>query len=324
MAKVFISYSKRDYMGDDGVVIPGNFVDMVTSALSENGVDYWIDREGLDGGVTFAEEISRNISQCETFLFLSSKNANSSPWTLREISTAIDFGKKIIPVKMDSSDYAPPVALYLSSVQYIDWMELGKDEALQRIVRRTSGRGSGIDESRLLGRKSIPWHTVLTLDAALIVLTAAYAVLSYKFLWAATLRSTAIMGGLVGYVCEFGILLSVYYIFRLKRLRKCTFALPALLVFLMFLSGLLLEDQGILSGGIMLLVGWAGVAADCFIGSRGKRSLIRQMDSQQTLLERSDPENLIFVYLAIKAVIIVIAHYFNLSASNTLISPLLF
>ena len=323
MARVFISYSKKDYIGDDGKVVPGCDLDKIISALSSAGISYWIDREGLDGGVTFATVISQNIKECDTVLFLSTVNANASPWTLREISTAVDFGKKILPVRMDGGEYSPSVALYLSPVQYIDWREMGQEESLRRIVRRLSG-GPTADDSYLLGGKSIPWHTVLTLDAALIVLTVVYAILTYQFLWAATLRSTEIMGGFVGYVCEFGVLSSIYYVFRLKRLRKSTFAFPALVTFLVFLAGLLLEDTSVLIGAAMLVVGWSAIAVDCAIPSKGKKSLLRQMDPAQTLLSRSDPENLLLIYLLFKALIIVVAHYLDLSATNTLISPFLF
>ena len=314
MAKVFISYSKKDYVGDDGQIIPGSFVDKVMGTFSAEGISYWIDREGLDGGVTFAEEISRNIRDCDTFLFLSSAAANSSPWTLREISTAIEFGKKVLPVKTDSSSYDPSVALYLSSIQYIDCTELGEEETIKRILKRSSGRTTG-DDLRIFGRKSIPWHTVLVLDAALIVLTTVYAILSYMFLWASTLRSTEIMGGLVGYVCEFGLLTSIYYIFRLKRLRKSYFAFPALVVFFMVMAGLLLDDKGILVSSLLLLIGWIGIAVDCLIGTWSKKSLFHQMDHDTVLLRRSDPENVILVYLVIKAVIMVMAYHLGLDIS---------
>ena len=70
MAKVFISYSKRDYMLENGLLVPGNVIDIITNALSNNGISYWIDREGLDAGVTYAEHIAKNIKDCDVFLFL--------------------------------------------------------------------------------------------------------------------------------------------------------------------------------------------------------------------------------------------------------------
>ena len=78
MAQVFISYSKRDYIDEDGQVIGGSVVDRIIKTLSDNGISYWIDREGLDVGVTYADTISKSIKECDTFLFLSSQTANSS------------------------------------------------------------------------------------------------------------------------------------------------------------------------------------------------------------------------------------------------------
>ena len=63
MAQVFISYSKSDWIAPDGSAIPGSPVGRVLAALEEAGVSYWIDREGLGGGVTFAERIAAKESQ---------------------------------------------------------------------------------------------------------------------------------------------------------------------------------------------------------------------------------------------------------------------
>lgn len=139
MAKVFISYSKRDYINDNGKVIRDNVIDKVIKTLSDHDIAFWIDREKLDPGVTFASIIANNIRDCDYFLFLSSSNSNSSPWTLREISMAIDSAKTVIPVRLDDSRYADPVSLYLASIQYIDWAELGELESLKRIVKRIKG-----------------------------------------------------------------------------------------------------------------------------------------------------------------------------------------
>ena len=37
-------------------------------------------------------------------------------------------------MRLDASSYDDAVSLYLSSVQYIDWVELGPETALERIV----------------------------------------------------------------------------------------------------------------------------------------------------------------------------------------------
>ena len=153
MAQVFISYAKKDHIADDGKVIPGNAVDKILDAFVREGISYWIDREQLSGGDTYAARISHNIKECDVFLFLSSEAANASEWTRREIGTAVQFGKRIIPVRLDKSSYDDAVSLYLSSVQYIDWKELGEEAALERIVARVKHPGfddaSDIDYGKL-------------------------------------------------------------------------------------------------------------------------------------------------------------------------------
>ena len=313
MARVFISYSKRDYIGEDGQVIPGNVVDIICKALSDNGISYWIDREGLGVGVAYAEAISKSIKECDTFLYISTENANSSDWTLREISTAIDFGKSVLPIKVDHSQYADAVALYLASVQYIDWSELGAEESLRRIVSRVSG-ADGDEGLRVFEKPRLPKLTAIVLYSGLVFLTAVYACLTYQFLWAKSLRSSEILGGLVGFVVEFGVLLSIYYIIRLLRLRKCTFIVPALVTGGVFLSGMLLRDVPVMFCAGLLFIGWLFVLAACFLGRRKGKNYFALMSNDQMILSPKDPENLLLLYLIFKAIIIVCAHYWVLSA----------
>lgn len=324
MAKVFISYSKRDYVGDDGKVIPNNAIDKILRVLSENNISYWIDRDGLDVGTTYAEKIAKNIKECDIFLFLSTENANNSPWTLREISTAIDFGKTILPIKIDHSHYADSVALYLSSVQYIDWVEYGAEEALRRLVSRLKGDNIGSTTLRHFSKDGIPKFTSIILHIGLVFLTGIYACLTYQFLWAKELRSSEIIGGLAGFVCEFGVLLSIYYILRILRMRRCVFAMPAIVTGVTFLLGMLLRDTDVLLSATLLLFGWIFILACCLVKGKGRKNFFKVMNKEQMILKVSDPENLILIYVIIKAAIIVIAHYMGLSMSNTLVSPYLF
>lgn len=308
MAKVFISYSKRDYIGDDGKVIGGNVIDKVIKSLSDHGVEFWIDREKLDPGETYASIIANSISNCDVFLFLSSANSNSSPWTLREISMAIDSGKTVLPVRLDNSKYAQPVALYLASIQYIDWHELGEHESLERIVARVQGPEQD-DGMRRFEKKKLPLATSCVIYAGIAFLTFVYAVLTYQFLWARSLRSDEIMGGLVGYACEFGVLMSIWYLVRLIRLRKSTFIFPAVVSVIVLLFGMLMNDPDIIWCSVLLFFGWIFVAIMCAVGDKRRKSFFKQMGREQILARATDPENLIFLYLLFKAIIIVWEHY---------------
>ena len=102
---VFISYSRKDYVDENKNVIPGNVVSKIKDALSEAGISYWFDEEGIYSGQNFTEKIVSNIEASKIFLFLSTANSNESKWTSKEIATADEFGKHIIPVRIDKTPY---------------------------------------------------------------------------------------------------------------------------------------------------------------------------------------------------------------------------
>ena len=309
MAQVFISYAKRDYIAADGSAVPGNFVDKILEAFHREGITYWLDREQLAGGDTYAARISRNIQACDVFLFLSTEAANASEWTRREIGMAVTFGKRIIPVRLDNSSYDDAVSLYLSSVQYIDWMELGQKAALERIVALV--KHPSIDTTTGIEFGKLPRFTTGILYAALVVLTAIYALLTYLFLWSKTLQSSEVIGGLVGFVGEVALLMSVYYVLRMLRKRRCVFLLPVLLVGMMLCAAFLTNRTDLFVCAGLLILGWGALFLCGFIQTPTRKSFFRQMSKEQTLLKLNDPENLLLVYLAVKCAIVVVGHWFE-------------
>ena len=309
MAQVFISYAKKDYINPDGSSVPGNFVDPILEAFKKEGISYWLDREQLAGGDTYAARIARNIKECDVFLFLSTQAANASEWTQREISAAISNGKRIIPVRLDDSSYDDAVSLYLSSIQYIDWMELGKDRALECIVAQV--KHPSMDISNEIGYGKLPKFTSGVLYTALIVLTAIYALLTYLFLWSKTLQSSEVIGGLIGFVGEAALLLSIYYVLRMLRKRHCIFLLPVLLIGLVLCTAFITNRLDLFICAGLLTIGWLALFLCCFVKEPDRKSFFQQMSKEQTLMKINDPENLIIIYLVIKCAIVVIGHWFE-------------
>ena len=309
MAQVFISYAKKDYIATDGSAVPGNFVDKIIEAFQNEDISYWLDREQLAGGDTYAARITRNIKECDVFLFLSTEAANSSEWTRREIGTAVQFGKRIIPVRLDNSSYDDAVSLYLSSVQYIDWMELGQKQALERIVAQI--KYPSLDVANGIGYGRLPRFTAGVLYAALLFLTAIYALLTYLFLWSKTLQSSEVIGGIVGFVGEAALLLSIYYVLRMLRKRRCIFLLPVLLVGLVLCAAFLTNRLDLFVCAGLLALGWGALFLVCFIRTPERKSFFEQMSREQTMMKLNDPENLLVVYLVIKCAIVVIGHWFE-------------
>ena len=309
MAQVFISYAKKDYIAADGSAVPGNVVDKIIGAFKREGITYWLDREQLAGGDTYAARITRNIKECDVFLFLSTEAANSSEWTRREIGTAVQFGKRIIPVRLDASSYDDAVSLYLSSVQYVDWMELGEKTALERIVAQV--KHPSFDASNGIEFGKLPRFTTVTLYAALLFLTGVYALLTYLFLWSKTLQSSEVIGGIIGFIGEAALLLSIYYVLRMLRKRRCIFLLPALLVGLVLCAAFLTNRADLFVCAGLLALGWGGIFLSCLVRTPSRDSFFSQMSKEQTMMKLNDPENLIIVYLVVKCAIVVIGHWFE-------------
>jgi hypothetical protein len=55
---------------------------------------------------------------------------------------------------------------------------------------------------------------------------------------------------------------------------------------------------------------WLGIYLVCLYHTDKRKSLFRQMSREDVLLRINDPENLILVYLVLKAVVVVLGHFF--------------
>ena len=106
---IFISYSNKD----------SQIVHKYAKFLEDYGYKVWYDVKGLYGGAKFAGEIADAIEASQLFVFFSSENSNKSEWTKGEIFMAQKFGKQILPVKLDDSDYEKSVMIVLLPLHYI-------------------------------------------------------------------------------------------------------------------------------------------------------------------------------------------------------------
>lgn len=102
-------------------VIPDNEVSKIKEALTAAGITFWFDEEGIYSGDEFGEKIVTNIEAARVFVYLSTANANSSPWTSREIATADEMKKFIIPVRIDHTPYNRKVLFRIADRSYIDY-----------------------------------------------------------------------------------------------------------------------------------------------------------------------------------------------------------
>ena len=93
--KVFISYSRRDK----------EMAEHLCNILKENGIEYWIDKEGLYSSSNYKELIVDAIDVSKAVLFISSANSNASINVIREIGYAVNMSKPILPLILDDASY---------------------------------------------------------------------------------------------------------------------------------------------------------------------------------------------------------------------------
>ncbi len=122
MLKLFISYSRADYIDENGQVLVDSPVNAILEALkATNAIDVWIDVHEHYSGKYFASVLAKKIMWADKILFLSSQNSNSSEWVSKEILYAFENKKEILPVLLDNSTYNVDFALILTGIDYIEY-----------------------------------------------------------------------------------------------------------------------------------------------------------------------------------------------------------
>ncbi len=110
---VFLSYSSSDAL----------FVQNIVAMLEEMGISYWKAPEMIPAGSNYAREIPKAIKECKIFLLVVSKAAQASIWVEKELDSAINSRKIIVPIKIDDEPLSEVYKFYLNNVQMISFNE---------------------------------------------------------------------------------------------------------------------------------------------------------------------------------------------------------
>ncbi len=107
---VFISYSRKDTAVADAII----------AAFEDAGITYFIDRQGIGGGIEFPAVLSKAIRESTVFLFLASKNSYQSKFTQSEIVYAFNKKQKqdIIPYIIDGSKMPEELEFTFSAINW--------------------------------------------------------------------------------------------------------------------------------------------------------------------------------------------------------------
>ncbi len=118
MAKVFISYSRKDI----------DFAKKLTSELQKSELDFWVDWDGIPPTVDWWREIEKGVEEADTFIFLISPDSVASKVCGLEIDCAVKNCKRIIPlVVRDVKEGETPKQL-----GHLNWIFFRESDDFQR------------------------------------------------------------------------------------------------------------------------------------------------------------------------------------------------
>src|SRR6185436_14909945 len=148
MAKVFISYSRKDI----------EFAKRLTRELQKSDLDFWIDWEGIPPTVDWWKEIEKGIEEADIFLFLISPDSTKSKVCKQEIESAVKNGKRLIPlvVRDIKGDEAPP------ELSHLNWIFLREqdnfDAAFEKLLTGIQTDYDWVQTHRRLQVKALEWE----------------------------------------------------------------------------------------------------------------------------------------------------------------------
>jgi hypothetical protein len=116
MRKLFVSYARENRPA----------VDELVRHLDALGYETWVDT-ALRGGQSWWEEILRQISECDVFTAIVSRNSLNSVACKRELKWALALGKPVLPIAVERLPEALP--RHFSVRQIVDYSEPGQEAA---------------------------------------------------------------------------------------------------------------------------------------------------------------------------------------------------
>jgi len=115
--RTFLSYSR----------INKDFALSLAKELKSAGFPLWIDQLDIPTGARWDDELEKALDACEIFMVILTPASISSENVKDEIGYAIDHGKRILPVLLETSK----IPLRLRRFQYVDFTTKSFDEGIE-------------------------------------------------------------------------------------------------------------------------------------------------------------------------------------------------
>ena len=125
MHNVFISYSSIDQLQ----------AETVRNVLEKNGIPCWMAPRDIPGGSNYTKEIPVAIRGCQVFVLILSENAQNSQWVLKELDSAVNLGKVILPFMLEDCQLNDEFNFLLTGAQRYSAYQK-KSEAMETLISR--------------------------------------------------------------------------------------------------------------------------------------------------------------------------------------------
>jgi formylglycine-generating enzyme required for sulfatase activity len=164
--QVFISYSSQDK----------ELADRVCAALESAGFSCWIAPRNIEEGADYPRAIVQAITAAKSMVVLLTTHALASPHVLSEIGHAFNARKRMLPVRLVSSNLPPDFDYFLSTQQWLDASQGFTDQTLKRLIEAVSGSLAGDHEADIAAQRR---KKKVLVAAAAVVFLAAVGILGY-------------------------------------------------------------------------------------------------------------------------------------------------
>ena len=122
----FISYSRKD----------SEIVKAIYEWLESAGYKCWLDIDGMFSGVSYKKVIVDAIKHSKLLLFMSSESSNKSRNVVSEVSIAVEYGKKVIPIRLDMSHYSESIEYDIINHDYVVYDRSRTEESNREILKK--------------------------------------------------------------------------------------------------------------------------------------------------------------------------------------------
>ncbi len=105
----------------------------LAALLEESGIPVWIDRTGIQGGASWAEEIVGAIRAASTVVVLCSAASMQSRNVRQELQLAWDEDRPILPVLLEPADFPDSIAFFVKGRQWVELFDLPEAHWAQQL-----------------------------------------------------------------------------------------------------------------------------------------------------------------------------------------------